>query len=83
MGVEADQRAEATAIHVGDVLKVKNDASWTGQQLANFGVEQMIQAGNQASVTMDNDAVLVALNGEGEAGSGLAGHSVTLDARDC
>jgi hypothetical protein len=40
--VQADQRAEATAIHVGDVLKVKDDASGTGQQLANLGIEQMI-----------------------------------------
>jgi len=43
----------------------------------------MIQAGNQASVAVDHDTVLVALNGEGETGCGLAGHSVALDARDC
>ena len=81
--VQAHQRAEATAIHVGDVLKVKDDASGSGQQLADLGIEQMIQAGNQASVAVDHDAVLVALNREGETGYGLAGHSVASDARDC
>jgi len=41
--IRTDQRAEAAAIHMRDVLKIKNDASWTGQQLSNFGVEQSIQ----------------------------------------
>jgi len=80
--VQADQRSEATAIHVGDVLEVKHDAGGSGQQLANLGVEQMIQAGNQASVARNHDAIFVPLNREGETGRRLAGHSVALDARD-
>lgn len=42
--IRTDERAEAAAIHMRDVLKIKNDASWTGQQLPNLGVEQSIQA---------------------------------------
>lgn len=80
--VQADQRAEATAIHMCYVLKIKNDAGWTGQQLANLGIEQMIQAGNQSSVAMNDDAIFIALNGEGQTMCGLAGHSVACDAQD-
>ena len=65
------------------MFEVEHDARGTGQQLANLGIKQMIQARNHASVALDHDAVLVALNREGETGRGLVGHSVALDVRDC
>ena len=74
--VESNQRAEAAAIHVCEVLEVKNDSLGAGQQLADLDVELLVDSGDQTARAVDHDQVIVvvAFNGEAEVGRVLIGH---------
>jgi hypothetical protein len=72
--VESNQRAEAAAIHVGEMLEIEDDSLGAGQQLADLDVELLVDSRDQAAGTVDHDEVIVALNGECEVVRALIGH---------
>ena len=72
--VESNQRAEAAAIHVREMLEVENDSLGARKQLADLDVELLVDSGDQAARAVDHDEVIVAFNGEGEVVRALIGH---------
>jgi len=72
--VEPNQRAEAAAIHVCEMLEVENDSLGAGKQLADLDVELLVDSGDQAARAVDHDEVIVAFYGECEVVRALIGH---------
>jgi hypothetical protein len=74
-GVEADEGAEAHAVHAGDVGEIEHDPFAAWNDGSNLGVEDVGQLRDQLSVAMDDDHFVGTFEVEGETGRGwLFGH---------
>src|SRR3984893_4256681 len=78
-GVEADEGAEAHAVHAGDIGKIEHDSFAAWDDGADFGVEDVGQLGDQLSMAMDDDHFVGTFKIKGEAGrSWFVGHRLSL-----
>ena len=67
-GVEADQGAEAHAVHAGDVGEIEHDPFAAWDDGSNLGVEDVGQLGDQLSMAMDDDHFVSTFKFKGERG---------------
>jgi hypothetical protein len=78
-GVEADEGAEAHAVHAGDIGQIEHDSFAAWDDGADLGVEDVGQLGDQLPMAMDDDHFVGAFKVEGEAGrSWFVGHRLSL-----
>lgn len=74
--IDADERAEAHRVHVGELGEVEDDALVGAEELGDGNVEEIGVAGEEFAVTADEGggAAVFDLEGEGFGGNGF-GHA--------
>jgi hypothetical protein len=55
--VEANQRADAHAVHAGEVGEVEHDAFGIREQLFDLGIENIVRIRHQPAMASHNDGV--------------------------
>ncbi len=80
--IESNQRTQAAAIHVREMLEVENDSLRSWQQLADLDIKLLVDSRDQTARAVHHDQVIVALNGEAEVGRALIRHSRNLPLTD-
>ena len=82
--VEADEGAEAHAVHAGYIGQIEHDSFAAWDDGSDLGVKDVGQLGDQLSMAMDDDHFIRTFKVEGEAGrSWFVGHRLSLIPKRC